>query len=158
MRLKAHRVVERRLLFSRTSDAQMLQDSTMPPIGFVADDMLAWSAMPRASSGRGPVGGTGPVQAANRERPLSVRSRDLRGSVPQRRGCADSGHSPGPQWNREARPSRDILGHTSGSSGGRNAVVHVRLLDMPTPAHINSSSSVLASFKSAVSKPSVNQS
>jgi len=23
----------------------------------------------------------------------------------------------GPQWNREARPSRDILGHTSGSWG-----------------------------------------
>jgi hypothetical protein len=29
----------------------------------------------------------------------------------------DSGRSLGPQWNREARPSRDILGHTSGTSG-----------------------------------------
>jgi len=62
------------------------------------------------------------------------------------------------QWNREARPSRAILDNTSGSSGGQKAVIRVRLLDMRTPAHVNSSSSAFASFRSAVSKPSVNQS
>jgi hypothetical protein len=82
---------------------------------------------------------------------------ELERTVIQWPSRADFSRSPGPQWNRAARPSRDMLGHTSKSSGGRKAVVHVRLLDMPTPAYVNSSSSSFASFRSAVSKPSVNQ-
>ena len=36
----------------------------------------------------------------------------------------------GPQWNREARPSKDILGYTSGSLSWPES--GVRLVDMPT--------------------------
>jgi hypothetical protein len=38
----------------------------------------------------------------------------------------------GQQWNREARPARDILGHTAGRRVGQKAVIRVGLLDMPT--------------------------
>jgi hypothetical protein len=82
---------------------------------------------------------------------------ELERTVIQRPSRADFGRSLGPQWNRAARPSRDMLGHTSGSWGCQKAVIRVRLLDMPTPAHVSSSSSTFASLRSAVSKPSVNQ-
>jgi predicted phage terminase large subunit-like protein len=43
------------------------------------------------------------------------------------------------------------------SSGCQEAVIRTRLVDMPTLVHLNSLSSPFASFRSAVSKPSVNQ-
>jgi hypothetical protein len=49
-------------------------------------------------------------------------------------------------WPREARLVAE------------EAVIRARLVDMPTPVHLNSLSNPFASFRSAVSKPSVNQS
>ena len=79
------------------------------------------------------------------------------GPLPRWRGTELQPENIKQQWNREARPSRDILGHTSGSSGWPESG-HTRQTarDAP-PGHVNSSSSAFASLRSGVSKPSVNQ-
>jgi len=63
----------------------------------------------------------------------------------------------GPQWNREADPQETFLATPADRWIGQKAVIGVRLLACRRPAHVNSSSSPFASFRSAVLKPSVNQ-
>jgi hypothetical protein len=69
---------------------------------------------------------------------------------------AESGRSR-PQWNRTVRLSRDIPSWTSGSLGCRGTLIRANWRTCPQRVHVKSSNNVLASFKSAVLKPSVNQ-
>ena len=63
--------------------------------------------------------------------PLWVRSRDFL-RIPGNVEEAPLAAVPGPQWNREARPSRDILATPADHRVGQKAVIRLRLLDMPT--------------------------
>ena len=62
-----------------------------------------------------------------------------------------------PGWNRDARRSRDIFGRTQVRRVADETAIRTRPQTGRRLAHVNSSSSALASFRSAVSKPSVNQ-
>jgi hypothetical protein len=58
---------------------------------------------------------------------------------------------------RGPTPQETCLATPADRRVGQKPVIHVRLLDMPTLGHVNPSNSAFASFRSAVSKPSVNQ-
>jgi hypothetical protein len=61
-----------------------------------------------------------------------------------------------PRWNR-VLDAQGRLGARAGSSSSDEAVTRTRPRTGRRLAHVNSSSNALASFRSAVSKPSVNQ-
>jgi hypothetical protein len=62
-----------------------------------------------------------------------------------------------PGWNCDATDSGDLCGHARDCRVADEAVRRTRPWACRRLAHVNSSSSRLASFRSAVSKPSVNE-
>ena len=101
-------------------------------------------------------GASGRVPAAEAERPLSASQGTLAGTRGQRERRAVSGHWPDRNGTATLDAQEKFLA-TRGSSDCPEAVIRARLLDMPTLVHLSSLSSPFASFRSAVSKPSVNQ-
>src|SRR6516165_4190440 len=83
---------------------------------------------------------------------------DLRRSHGEREACAECGRLPDPSGTARPDPQETFWATPADHGVGQKAVIRVRLLDMPTPAHVSSSSSTFASLRSGVSKPSVNQS
>jgi hypothetical protein len=62
-----------------------------------------------------------------------------------------------PGWNRDAQTLKGSLCSAQDRRGADEAVIRTRPWTCRRLAHVNLSSSLFASFRSAVSKPSVNQ-
>ena len=95
------------------------------------------------SCGRGRTTGIGSVSGHSRGRGATARTRRLRPFAV-------------PGWNQDATRSRDLCGRARDRRVADEAVRRTGPLACRRRAHVNSSSSRFASFRSGVSKPSVN--